>query len=339
MTAKKQSFKKWNELTELEKKERKEQKKKQNEEVEKQLLQGVYSVLNSEEYKKYLNIMHSFHHYSFRNSMLIYSQAKLEGFTPSLVKGYASWKKLDRNVRKGQKALHIYAPIKYTVKVSPKAGALIPYGEEIEDETEVVGYHLESVFDISQTEGKPLPQLEINELKNDVSDFENIIEVLVKVAPCKVLLKSKEHDKTLKESFGYYDTLNNCIIIRNNIGQVQGIKTLIHEVAHSIMHNRSVQGLENVTVQEKEIQAESVAYIVSNHLGIDTSDYSFKYISSFLDAEDEKEGLKKMNANMEIIRTCSNALIERIEKKMNEEKAHAIIETSQEKSIEQIALF
>ncbi len=332
--------KKWNELTEAEKRAKKQARKQSLDDLEQTLNVGVENVLKSENYKEYLKVMQSFHNYSVKNTILIYQQALSYGFTPTLIKGFQGWKQLGRNVMKGSKAIKIYAPmkLKFTKKQDPENMALVPYGEETEDETiEYLSFKIENVFDISQTQGTELSSV-THELKSGVTNFNSIAQALVKLAPCAVKVENiNEYG-----CYGYYSYDHNCIVIQENIGEMQCIITLCHEIAHSVMHNRKIQGLEHVTSQEMEIQAESVAFMLCNYLGLDTSDYSFGYLASWIDSKN-KDDVKKLNDNMEIIKTCADALIDKLEKILNDETQISYnaptITAPANNSIEQIALF
>ena len=296
------NFKKWNELTPEEKQARKEAKKEKVNALSEELEKGVISVLDSKEYADYLKFMASFHNYSFNNSLLIYYQSKELGFTASMVKGFQTWKKNGRFVKKGAKALQIFAPVptKYKKEVENEDGT------KEEKEVEYLGFKPTYVFDISQTEGAEVPHI-TNELLEKVDNFESLINLLIKLSPCEVKFENIQE----ADVYGYYDSVNNYIAVKNGIGETQAVKTLIHEISHAVMHNRKVQGLENITKEDREIQAESVAYIISSYLGLETSDYSFGYVASYVGSKEKIENFQK---NLKVIQFCANALIEKLEK-------------------------
>lgn len=298
----KTNFKKWNELTPEEQQARKEAKKEKVNALSEELEKGVISVLNSDEYASYLKFMSSFHNYSFNNSLLIYYQSKKLGFTASMVKGFQTWKKDGRFVKKGAKALQIFAPVPthYKKEVENEDGT------KEEKEVEYLSFKPTYVFDISQTEGAEVPHI-TNELLEKVDNFESLIKLLIQLSPCEVKFENIQE----ADAYGYYDSVNNYIAVKNGIGETQAVKTLIHEISHAVMHNRKIQGLENITKEDREIQAESVAYIISSYLGLETSDYSFGYVASYVG---NKEKIENFQKNLKIIQFCANALIEKLEK-------------------------
>ena len=337
-TTNKTDFKKWNELTEEEKQAKRDARKEQLNALESEMKKGIESILNSDNYKHYLSVMNSFHAYSINNTLLIYAQCQKLGFTPTYIKGFQSWKKLNRFVKKGAKAIKIYAPvhIHYVKEQDPNECALVPYGEIVEDKTiDFTVFKIENVFDINQTDGEDLPRL-TRDLLNDVQDFDNIIKALIKTSPCKVLFRTKSEDEHLKNAYGYYHIKNNYIVIQQNIGKLHAVKTLCHEIAHACMHNRMVQGLENVSPFDREIQAESVAYILCDYLHLDTSEYSFNYIAREIDSND-KDAIKAFTRNLEIIKACACALIERLEKALEEDKTETkTIENTKEQASKKV---
>ena len=298
----KTNFKKWNELTPEEQQARKEAKKEKVNALSEELEKGVISVLDSKEYADYLKFMASFHNYSFNNSLLIYYQSKKLGFTASMVKGFQTWKKDGRFVKKGAKALQIFAPVptKYKKEVENEDGT------KEEKEVEYLSFKPTYVFDISQTEGVEVPHI-TNELLEKVDNFESLIKLLIQLSPCEVKFENIQE----ADAYGYYDSVNNYIAVKSGIGETQAVKTLIHEISHAVMHNRKIQGLENITKEDREIQAESVAYIISNYLGLETSGYSFGYVASYVG---NKEKIENFQKNLKIIQFCANALIEKLEK-------------------------
>lgn len=298
----KTNFKKWTDLTPEEKQARKEAKKEKVSNLSEELEKGVISVLNSDEYASYLKFMSSFHNYSFNNSLLIYYQSKKLGFTASMVKGFQSWKKYGRYVKKGAKALQIFAPVpkKYKKEVENEDGT------KEEKEVEYLSFKPTYVFDISQTEGAEVPHI-TSQLLEKVDDFENLMNLLFKLSPCGVKFENIQE----ADVYGYYDPVNNYITVKNGIGETQAVKTLIHEISHAVMHNRKVQGLENIKKEDCEIQAESVAYIISSYLGLETSGYSFGYVASYVGNIEKIDNFKK---NLNVIQFCANALIEKLEK-------------------------
>lgn len=261
-----------------------EQKKK----VEQSLIDGVNFCFTEGNFKKYLDTLGKFHDYSTRNCMLIVSQFPDATF----VAGYTDWKKkFNRHVKAGQKAIGIIAPApcKYTVKDVDKDG------NEFEKQVQFNRYKVVPVFDISQTEGEELPTI-CKELTDDVQNFSEIKSSLERVAPVPVSYESFEGD-----AYGFYDRQRNRIVVKAGLAEAQTIKTLIHEIAHSILHSDAFL---EIPKPIKEIQAESIAYLVCAQLGINTAQYSFEYVASW-----SKEEPKALNDQMEIVRKTADAII------------------------------
>lgn len=255
------------------------------------LEEGVKQVYDSENYKNMLTVMSKFHKYSANNCILILMQCP----NATLVAGYKSWQtNFKRQVKKGEKAIQILAPSKrkYTKKETDEDG------NETEKEIEYMAFYPTNVFDISQTEGEDLPTI-CNELKGDVDGFKNLFEGIKKATTANVSIG--EVDGQAK---GYFSHKDNEIVVKEGMEQTQTIKTLIHEVAHSILHCDGGEQ-ENADKQTKEVQAESVAYIVANYLGIDTSDYSFGYVAGWSSGKEVKE----LKASLDVIQKTANKII------------------------------
>ena len=251
-------------------------------EIYKKLEQGVASYLSSENYAQLLKTMSKFHSYSWHNSLLILMQNP----TATYVAGYTAWQsKFHRQVRKGEKCIKIIAPYKYKDK----------------DDQECIGYKAASVFDISQTDQIPdrqPVQIGIDELEGDIDNYRTIITKLEALSPVPV-----KYTLELKHPCnGCYNDSDKTIKIRDGMSPRQTIKTLIHEIAHASVHT-SVH--ENKDQQTKETEAESIAFIVAQSLGIDTSDYSFPYISIW--ARDEHSEILK--SSMLLIQQTANKII------------------------------
>lgn len=259
-------------------------------EITKKLEDGIKTTLTSENYKNYLSFMNTFHEYSFNNCMLIWLQ-KPEA---TLVAGYKTWQNKKRQVKKGEKGIKILAPCpkKFTSKKTTEDG------KEEEKEVEYMDFRTVSVFDISQTEGEPVPEV-LHQLKNDVSNFKDLFSKLESVSPVPIVFNEIDAN-------GVFSSSNNCITINKGLSEEQTIKTTIHEIAHAILHNPNGEekGADRKT---REIQAESVAFIVCDFLGIDSSEYSFGYIAGWC-----KGDLKLVSQNMEVIRKTANTIKEAI---------------------------
>lgn len=263
-------------------------------EITKKLEDGVKAVFEDGAYQNYLTTMARFHNYSFYNTMLIHSQRN----DASLVAGFKTWEKQKRHVKKGEKAIWILAPVpkKYTKTVTHEDGT------EEEKEITWTGFRAVPVFDVAQTDGEELPST--NEfckvLTGTVAEYEKLRDTLISVAPCKVAFE--EIDGTAN---GFFD--GNKIVVKKDMSEAQTVKTLIHEIAHSMLHGKDMDG-KNDSRQDKEVQAESVAYIVTSALGIDTSDYSFGYVAGWSATQD----LKTLNKNMETIRKTAKEIIDKV---------------------------
>lgn len=254
------------------------------EEIFEQLKDGVQSVFKDENFKHYLKTMSKFHNYSINNSMLIWLQKPNATF----VAGFSKWEnEFNRHVKKGEKGIRIIAPI-YSNKKNDDDG-------EKEDQ-HLYGYRCTYVFDISQTEGDELPTNIVKPLSGSIQDFKSFINSLVKIASVPVTFEVINSG-----AMGYYNINNKQIFVSNTVSQKQQVKTLIHEIAHSLMHNNKNEFSNNTC----EIEAESVAYIVCNEYGIDTSEYSFPYIAGW----SKDKTLDELCNSLERIRNTSNKLI------------------------------
>ncbi len=259
------------------------------EDITKQLENGVKAVFESERYKEYLDCMSKFYDYSANNCMLIYMQMP----TATLIAGYNTWKnKFDRQVRKGEKAIKILAPMPHKIERENDRGEI----EEIRWMT----FRAVSVFDVSQTEGKELPKGCCQKLTADFNGYNEIIDKLKKVSEVPVLFA-----EITTGANGYYSHVENNIRIKDGMSEAQTVKTLIHEIAHSILHKKDGEE-EKASRNTKEVQAESVAYIVSNYLGLDTAEYSFGYVAGWSDGQDVKE----LTASMEVIKKTAKQIID-----------------------------
>ncbi|WP_288394377.1 ArdC family protein [uncultured Vagococcus sp.] len=235
------------------------------------LKQGIVQYLETDQFKNYLKFVSTFHQYSANNIQLIMTQNP----NARLVAGFQTWKKKERFVKKGAKALYIYAP-HIQVKKDKDGKPVVDENGEIQKETK---FFLRPVFDVSQTDGeKPLPTL-INNIESDLEDpkqFHSVYQSLVKLSPVEVKIQPIEGGAN-----GYYDLTKDEIVLKEGLGQVMTLKVLIHEMVHANRHKGSQATFGDETYRRQEFEAESVAYIVSQHLGMDTSDYSFGYLSSW----------------------------------------------------------
>lgn len=284
-----------------------------NKEILEKLENGIKEAMNSERYKAFLKLQSNFHAYSFNNAMLIYLQKP----NATMVLGYKSWNKLDRHVMKGEKGISILAPNPYKFeKLVDKIDSTTnkpmrdpKTGEIIQQKVELTGMSFKkvTVFDVSQTDGKELPSI-CNELKGNSISAENIIKAIKGISEIPIVEKNIESGAK-----GYYSRLENIIALNKGMSIDQTAKTLVHEYAHSQLHNTDDAAL--LSRATKEVQAESVAYIVSNHLGLDTSEYSFDYLANWSSGKD----LKELKESFNLIQKTADAFIEKIESTLSNE--------------------
>lgn len=285
-------------------------------EITEKLEHGLEELFDSDKFKEYLDTMSKFYQYSFNNSLLIAMQKP----DATLVASYRSWQKnFNRNVNKGEKGIRILAPTPYKIKeerevINPLSGLpmLDEKGDVQMEEVEVslTGFKVAYVFDVSQTSGEPLPEIGAEELLQSVDDYRIFMETLRNVAP--VPLELQEVDGGAK---GYFSPVGQKIVIQSGMSESQTVKTAVHEIAHSLLHDTEHERLEGVDAtgkkdrNTKEVEAEAVAYTVCQHFGIDTSDYSFGYVAGWSSGREMTE-LKK---SMETIQKTAAELIGKIE--------------------------
>ena len=287
-------------------------------EITDKLEAGLKELFESEKYKSYLSTMSKFHNYSFNNTLLIAMQ-KPEA---TLVAGYQAWQKnFERHVNKGEKAIRILAPAAYKIKeerdkLDPVTGEMMfdENGMPQKEETEVTipAFRAVSVFDVSQTDGKPIPELEVNELLSTVEGYEDFVQALMNISPVPIAFEDIPGD-----SKGYFSTAEKRIAVQENMSESQTLKTMVHEVAHSRLHDKEVNQSMDIPVKDrntKEVEAESVAFTVCQHFGIDTSDYSFGYIAGWSSGRNMKE----LKSSLDTIRKTASELITGIEGAMQE---------------------
>ncbi|MCG4751566.1 ArdC-like ssDNA-binding domain-containing protein [Blautia faecis] len=287
-------------------------------EITDKLEAGLKELFESEKYKSYLSTMSKFHNYSFNNTLLIAMQ-KPEA---TLVAGYQAWQKnFERHVNKGEKAIRILAPAPYKIKeerdkLDPVTGEMMfdENGMPQKEETEVTipAFCAVSVFDVSQTDGKPIPELEVNELLSTVEGYEDFVQALMNISPVPIAFEDIPGD-----SKGYFSTAEKRIAVQENMSESQTLKTMVHEVAHSRLHDKEVNQSMDIPVKDrntKEVEAESVAFTVCQHFGIDTSDYSFGYIAGWSSGRNMKE----LKSSLDTIRKTASELITGIEGAMQE---------------------
>ena len=283
-------------------------------EITDRLEQGITELFDSERYKEYLKVMSKFHNYSFRNTVLIAMQKP----DASLLAGFSAWKNnFERNVMRGQKGIKIIAPSPYKIKqemqkIDPHTQKPIigKDGKPVTEEKEITipAYKVLSVLDVSQTEGKELPDIAVDELTGDVDRYKDFFAALEKTSPVPIAFENIEGG-----SHGYYHLEDKRIAINEGMSELQTLKTAIHEIAHAKLHdvdlNAPPEQQNRVDRHTCEVEAESVAYTVCQHFGLDTSDYSFGYVAGWSSGKEMTE----LKASLETIQTTAKELITEIE--------------------------
>ena len=276
------------------------------------LKEGMKNYLDSEQFKSFLDMMSKFHNYSLNNIHLL----KMQNPNVSRVASFNKWKTdFDRTVKKGSKALKIWVPyqVKTKIPVNQKELSFSPSENEMEEkEVTVTRFKLGNVFDVSQTEGKELPKA-INELTGDVKDYEDLYRAAKAVSIDNQIPISFEEIKR-ESANGYYSPDENRIVISKGLkGQEHILKTIFHEMAHSDLHRGTNAQYGDDQYRKQELQAESVAYVVANHFGFDTSSYSFGYLAIW--AKD-KNGFEDMVEQLQVVQKEAKSLIDRMDAKL-----------------------
>ena len=289
-------------------------------EITDRLEQGITELFDSERYREYLRVMSKFHNYSFNNTLLIAMQKP----DASLVAGFSAWKNnFGRNVIKGQKGIKIIAPSPYKVKQEMKK--IDPHtqqpiigkdGKPVTEEKEITipAYKVVSVFDVSQTEGRELPDIAVNELTGDVERYRDFFAALEKTSPVPI-----GFEQIPGSSHGYYHLEDKRIAIDEGMSEIQTLKTAIHEIAHAKLHDIDLNAPENeqqprIDRRTREVEAESVAYTVCQHYGLDTSDYSFGYVAGWSSGRE----LAELKSSLETIRSAAAEIINSIDENLAE---------------------
>ena len=281
-------------------------------EITDKLETGIMDLFESDRFQAYLDTMARFHNYSFNNTILIAMQGG------QLVAGYNKWRdEFHRNVKKGEKGIKIFAPAPY--KVKKEVPKLDEQGQPVKDkdgntvteqkEIQVPAFKIVSVFDVSQTEGEPLPSLGVEELAGDVERYQDFFKALEQTSPVPMAFEDIPGG-----SHGYYHLTEKRIAIQENMSELQTLKTAIHEIAHAKLHAidpeaPAAEQQNRPDSRTREVQAESVAYTVCQHYGLDTSDYSFGYVAGWSSGKD----LKELKASLETIRATAHEMITTID--------------------------
>ena len=297
-------------------------------EITDKLEQGIKELFESERFKEYLRTMSKFYNYSFNNTLLIAMQ-KPEA---TYVAGYTSWQRnFDRQVMKGEKGIKILAPAPYKAqeereKIDPltQKPVIGADGKAVTETVEVLrpAFKVVSVFDVSQTDGKELPDIIVDELKGTVENYEAFFDALRQESPVPISFEDIPGGAK-----GFFSPVESRIAIQEGMSEIQTVKTAIHEIAHAKLH--AVKPDEKAAPEDKkdrhtkEVEAESVAYTVCQRYGIETSDYSFGYIAGWSSGKETKE----LKSSLDTIRKTAAEMIEGIDAKLKvllAEKAQSV---------------
>ena len=292
-------------------------------EMTERLEQGVKELFESERYQAYLRAMSKFHDYSLNNTLLILLQKP----DASLVAGFNKWRdEFERHVKAEEKGIKIFAPAhkkirKEVEKLDPDTGKPIigEDGKPVMEMKEITipRYKVVNVFDVSQTDGKAIPDMSVDALTGSIEQYEDFWRALKEISPVPV-----ELEKIESGAHGYYSIADKRIAIDEGMSELQTIKTLIHEIAHAKLHDIDLslppqERQERPNQRTREVEAESIAYTVCQHFGLETSEYSFGYIAGW---SSDKE-IAELKASLETIRQTASELIGEIEGRFAELQA------------------
>ena len=283
-------------------------------EITDKLEAGIQALFESEAFKNYLKTLSKFHDYSLNNTILIAMQKP----DATLVAGYTAWQKnFGRQVQKGETGIRILAPTPYKKQMEvdrldpvTQQPVLNPDGSTAKDLKEIMvpAFKVVNVFDVSQTDGKPLPTIGVDELSGNVTNYEMFFEALKRACPVPI-----GFENIASGAKGYFHTVEQRIAIQEGMSEVQTVKTLIHEMAHQKLHSIDPKHLPpeepRLTRNAKEVEAEAVAYTVAQHYGIETSDYSFAYIAGWSHGKETPE----LKASLDRIRKAADEMITSID--------------------------
>ncbi len=290
-----------------------EARKAEMEEITSKLEKGVKDIFDGANYQQYLNFCAKLPRYSVNNQILIMMQKP----DATMCQSFTNWKEVNRHVRKGEKGIRILAPAPYKMqkeqdKVDASGKAVLDKdGEPVKETVEVTinAFKPVSTFDVSQTEGEPIPTPGVDELTGSVEGYETLLAAIKDVVP--VPISFEQIDSGAK---GFYHLEENRIVVQEGMSEAQTVKTLLHEASHQALHSKEAMDSaeEKKSKNQKETEAESVAYVVCQHYGIDTSDYSFPYVATW-SADKEVPELK---ASLDTIRRTASELIVKIDEKV-----------------------
>ncbi len=295
-------------MSQTEYKKSNEDRQKEVAEITSKMPEEIEKCRNSEEYKEKLKAIGKLHNYSLNNCMLIGMQCP----DATYVAGYKAWEKFGRHVNKGEKGIKIIqpAPFKKTewVDFKDENGNVVrnesgnPVKEKVE--TIIPAYKVGHVFDIGQTSGRPFPEI-CHKLEADVDGYDRLMDAIRMTSPVPVMVHQIN-----SHANGYYEQEKKLIHVKDDMSELQTIKTTLHEIAHAILHDRDTGTDIETDRATREVQAESVAFTVASYYGLDTSDYSFGYIAEWSKDKD----LKEFTESLETIRKTAGDIIEKIDK-------------------------
>lgn len=276
------------------------------------LEKGVKDVFQSDKYKQFLNVMAKFPRYSVNNTMLIMMQRP----DAQLCQSFTGWKQMGRYVKKGEKGISILAPAPYKIereqtKLDEKGRPVFDAdGEPVKEKVEVTirAFKVVKTFDLSQTDGKELPTIGPSELVGNIEGYPKLLQALQEISPVPVSFELIDGDAK-----GFYHLEDKKIVVQDGMSEVQTIKTLLHEMAHQKLHDKdNVPEAKDISRNGKEVEAESVEYVVCQHYGINTSDYSFSYVAGWSEGKETPE----LKASLDKIRQTASEFIYQIDQKM-----------------------
>ena len=285
-------------------------------EITDKLEKGVQDVFASDDYKMFLNVMAKMPSYSINNLILIAMQTNGKA---SMCQSFTGWKQMGRYVKQGEKGIKILAPAPYTIqkendKIDQSGKPVLDAdGEAVKEKKDITinAFKVVSTFDISQTDGKEMPSMGVNELVGNIEGYSSIMKALEEVCPVTISFENIEGGAK-----GYYHKIEKRIAIQEGMSEVQTVKTAIHEMAHQKLHAIEKKDMLDAVKSRgsKEVEAESVAYVVCQYYGINTSDYSFFYVASWSKGRE----ISELRKSLEIIRNSSADMITSIDNKLRE---------------------
>ena len=292
-----------------------EARKQEMDQMAQKLEAGVKDVFQGENYKAYLEFCAKMPRYSINNQILIMMQKP----DATMCQSFTGWKEMGRFVKKGEKGIRVMAPAPYKMeREQDKMGAdgkpvLDKDGEPVKEvvEVKVNAFKPVSTFDISQTEGEPVPRLGVDELTGSVEGYATLMEAIKQASPVPISFENIESGAK-----GYFQVEENRIAIQEGMSEAQTVKTALHEASHASLHNKEAMNADSdkKSRNQKECEAESVAYVVCQHYGIDTAEYSFPYVAGW---SSDKE-IPELKASLDTIRRAASDLIVKIDEKIAE---------------------